>query len=757
MKKRYLLLSTIAITASPYAAQAQTAPAQAAAPAAADATPAAEIVVTGHAGNGIKKLEAGYSITTLSANDIAIQNPKSTGDLLKSVPGIWVESSGGVGTSNVFVRGIPTTGDAPFVTMQFDGIPVFGANSPSFMDQTALVRVDETVQGIEAVDGGPASLFSDGQPGLTTNILLREGHEQTAGDIKLSSTNYGARRADGFLSGKLAEDTYYMVGGYYASGDSVRTAGFDTEKGGQITANITHKFDSGKFNVFARYTDDHGEWFLPFATNVPGINQGTYNQLNNYTRYQTIIVPGAGSGTQTENFDLGKGRGWKGVIAGGNLALTLGAGLDFSDKFGYTSGTLQTTGLVPGGAGAITVATALAAGDGTPGQTTVMGIHTGTALAPTDYVQQFGAWVVEKKLNAISNDASLTLNAAGNKLTAGYYFNHFTSNDLWSLGNSTWQQVGGSADMVNLNNGTIGAYAIADFGTADENAFYLADSYNITEALRLDAAIRYEVESIKFSVANGSGLDITRHAVPWTVGLDYKATSNLNLYVRGSEGYHIPSFDDVRSQIGNTGPSLDDNWKVLSVEAGVKYHDHSFDAAFDVFWDKVTGAVYNDVGVPPVVAGSKTYGAELSGGWHSSFGLGITGDAVLENPKTWAPGDSYDGNQAERIPKYQARITPEYKFGDADTKATLYSTFEALGQRYSDLQNIQPLPAYQTVSAGVLVEHGGISLQVAGDNLTNSHGLTEGNPRFLTTPGAALPDVRPIFGRSFKFTVGYKF
>ena len=53
MKKRYILLSTIAITASPYAAQAQTAPAQAAAPAAADATPAAEIVVTGHAGNGI--------------------------------------------------------------------------------------------------------------------------------------------------------------------------------------------------------------------------------------------------------------------------------------------------------------------------------------------------------------------------------------------------------------------------------------------------------------------------------------------------------------------------------------------------------------------------------------------------------------------------------------------------------------------------------------------------------------------------------
>ena len=56
-----------------------------------------------------------------------------------------------------------------------------------------------------------------------------------------------------------------------------------------------------------------------------------------------------------------------------------------------------------------------------------------------------------------------------------------------------------------------------------------------------------------------------------------------------------------------------------------------------------------------------------------------------------------------------------------------------------------------------MVEHNGISLQVAGDNLTNSHGLTEGNPRFVGGSNAALPDVRPIFGRSFKFTVGYKF
>jgi outer membrane receptor protein involved in Fe transport len=753
MTYRTTLLASLAVMTIPAIAQAQTAPTPA-------DTAATDIIVTGRAaGNGIKKLEAGYSITTLSAADVAIQNPKSTGDLLKSVPGIWVESSGGVGTSNVFVRGIPTTGDAPFVTMQFDGVPVYGVNSPSFMDQTGLVRIDDTIANIEAVNGGPAALFSDGQPGLTTNLILREGHEATEGSVKVSATDYGARRIDSYLSGKLSDDTYYMVGGYYQAGDSARRAGFDTEKGGQITANVTHKFDNGKVNLFARYTDDHGEWFLPFATNVPGLDLGRYNQLNNYTRFLTIVTPGSG-GSATELTDIGAGRGWKGVIGGGNLSLGLGDNLDFADHFGFTSGTLQTTGLVPQGAGAITVASALASGDGAEGQTTVTGIHTNQALGNGDYVQQFGAWVVQKQLRAISNEAALTLKTGGHKISLGYYFNHFSSDDVWSLGNNYWMQVGGAADLVNLNNGKLGAYAIADFGSAEENAAYLADSWQITEQLRLDAGIRYEVLKTRFDIeSNGAPAAISKknEAAPWSVGLDYKVMPTLNLYARVSQGYHTPTFDDLRSQIGNTGPELDNTWKVLSVETGVKYREHGLELALSGFYDKVTGEVYNDVGVPPQIAGSKTYGVEFAGSWTSDFGLGITTDAVLEDPKTASKGDSFDGLQAVRIPKYQLRLTPAYKATFGNTKATLYGTFEAIGKRYSDLNNTQPLPAYSTISAGILVEHGGLSFQVAGDNLGDSHGLTEGNPRYLAGPGAAIPDLRPIFGRSFRFTVGYKF
>ncbi len=740
--------------------------AQDAVPAKANADDATVVVVTGRAGGGAtKKLEAGYSITTLSPKALDILQPKTTGEIMTAVPGVWVESSGGTGTSNVFVRGIPSTGDAPFVTMQFNGVPVYGANSPSFMDQTAMVRLDETVSGVEAVNGGPASTFSDGQPGLTTNMLLREGTDATAGDVKVTATDYGQRRLEGYMSGKLADDWYLMAGGYASTGDTVRKAGFDTEKGGQFTVNLTHRFATGKFNVFARYTDDHGEWFLPFATQVPGVNIGTWNQMNNYTRYATIVVPGSAGSGATESFDLGSGRGWKGLVAGGNFSDDLGNGLSFVDHFGVTGGTLQTTGLVPQGAGAVTVATALSdpANRLAPGQTTVSGVHTGQALASGDYVQSFGAWVVEKKLRAITNDAALNLTAGDHRITAGYYFSHFSSDDAWSLGNNRWMQVGGAGDLVTLNNGTIGAYAIADSGTADINAVYLADSWTVTDKLRLDGAVRYQQQKIDFVIAGGNPgqnqLDPTQKQTSWTIGANYKVQSNFDLYIRASQGYHFPSFDDVRSQLESPiAVPQDKPWDVKSLEAGLKFHNHAFDADVSVFDDKVVGAVYADVGVPPVVAGSKTTGLEFDGRWTSDWGFSVTTNDVLENAKTDAPTQpNFNGKLAERIPSYQARITPTYEWRMGDAKATLYGTWMAIGKRYSDLANLQQLPAYTTVNAGLIVDLRQFTFQLAGDNLGNSKGLTEGNPRFLAGPGAAIPDVRPIFGRSWTASVTWHF
>ena len=170
-------LTQIGILVSASLAMAAAARAQEAAPA---ETQLDEVVVTGTAaGAEVRKLEASFAITTLDDTAIEEFAPQSTADLLRLVPGVWTESTGGVSGANVMVRGFPGGGDAPYLTVQLNGAPVYAISTLSFLENTTMFRIDETVRSVEALRGGPNPVFSNGQPGLTTNFLLRRGSEET--------------------------------------------------------------------------------------------------------------------------------------------------------------------------------------------------------------------------------------------------------------------------------------------------------------------------------------------------------------------------------------------------------------------------------------------------------------------------------------------------------------------------------------------------------------------------------------------------
>src|SRR5690606_25318086 len=161
-----------------------------------------EIVVTGTAGGAeILKFDASFAITTMSDEDITKFSPQSTADLLKLVPGVWSESTGGVSGANVMVRGFPGGGDAPYLTVQVNGAPLYPISTLAFLENTTMFRIDETVLRVEALRGGPSPVFSNGQPGLTTNFILREGGEETEGLVKYTTSDYDLRRFDGYISG----------------------------------------------------------------------------------------------------------------------------------------------------------------------------------------------------------------------------------------------------------------------------------------------------------------------------------------------------------------------------------------------------------------------------------------------------------------------------------------------------------------------------------------------------------------------------
>ncbi len=145
------LLSAAPLALTAATAHAQTAPeaataAQDAAPVADEAPIGEDIVVVGTAGGGTRRQDAAFAVTTLSNDAIERAAPNSTADILRTVPGVMAESSGGQNGANIFVRGYPSGGDAQFVTFQLGGVPIFPPPTLSFLENSQLIRLDETVR-----------------------------------------------------------------------------------------------------------------------------------------------------------------------------------------------------------------------------------------------------------------------------------------------------------------------------------------------------------------------------------------------------------------------------------------------------------------------------------------------------------------------------------------------------------------------------------------------------------------------------------
>jgi outer membrane receptor protein involved in Fe transport len=738
-------------------AQSQAEPATAVEPEPETPSEVEEVIVVGTpGGKGIDKLSASFAVTTVNADDIAKASPKSTAELLTLVPGVWVETSGGVAGANVFVRGFPATGDAEFLTIQLQGAPIYPPSTLSFLENSSIFRVDETVSRMEALRGGPNPIFSNGQPGLTTNFQLKDGGEETHGLVKASTSDYGLRRIDGVLSGKLADDLFFMVGGYAARSHGVRDTQFDNENGQQFTVNITKRMENGKFNLYGRFTDDHGAWYLPFAVNVPGIDKGEYTQLGEASRFHTLQVHANGA---TRSFDLADGRGWKGYVVGGSFEHDFGDGWTLRDRFSVTKGDANTYGLVPDG-GAVTVGALNAV---VPGAITTRG---GATLGANDYVQNWGAWIVEKQIEAITNDLSVSKTIGAHALSVGYYASSFSSDDFWTIGNFRPMQVKANGDYLaapitcaNLATAGSGSgcwgYGLTSAGDGRVDAIYLADSWQVFDPLRIDLGVRRERFQTDYVVDDGPGFpdglatritDYSNSKTSYTVGVNYDINATSGVFGRYSRGYKFPSFDNFRE-------NLTDTLSVDQYELGYKLRSGPFELYATGFANEFKGAKFADVGGIQESNSNKAHGIELDGRWKSDFGLSLALNGTFQKTEiTKSSIPANKGNSAQRQPDWMIRFTPSYDVTLGAVDATFYGTVAAVDDRFADNANTQVLKGYTKIDLGMIFDVSDFTVQIAADNLTDSHGLTEGDPR--STSGA---NARPIFGRSFKFSVGYNF
>jgi iron complex outermembrane recepter protein len=233
-----------------------------------------QIVVTG-VFDKRKRMDASVAITTLNAEQLKTQMPASAADILKNVPGVYVNSSIGEIRNTVSTRGTPVSNTAAaglqYVSLQEDGLPVTNVSGNNYGPDYFL-RVDATIGRVEAVRGGSASITGSDAPGGLFNYVSKTGGKKFEGEIRLKygiegdGNPYG--RLDLNIGGPLSKkgDWTYNLGGFYRYSNGARYAGYALNKGGQLKGNIVKKLKNGSLKLYGKYLNDRNGYFdlLPF-------------------------------------------------------------------------------------------------------------------------------------------------------------------------------------------------------------------------------------------------------------------------------------------------------------------------------------------------------------------------------------------------------------------------------------------------------------------------------------------------------------
>src|SRR5580698_2681778 len=191
-----------------------------------------EIIVTGRAGAlNRTKLQTSYSVTSIGYNALSLQEPTSVTETLKSVPGFWVEASGGEASGNVRARGVPVDGFGSIQLME-DGVPVQHDPALGHLNADQAFRFDETIQSIEVVRGGPSSVFYSNAPAGAVNYIPRAVGDKTEGIFKLTLGDYSLNREDLWIGAPLGDGWKLAAGGFYRTGAGARNPGYTGNHGG---------------------------------------------------------------------------------------------------------------------------------------------------------------------------------------------------------------------------------------------------------------------------------------------------------------------------------------------------------------------------------------------------------------------------------------------------------------------------------------------------------------------------------------------
>ena len=227
------------------------------------------IVVTGRAGNDVRtRADTSYSVSVLNQEQLRQTGASSVADTIRTVPGFWVENSGGEGSANIRARGLPIDGFGS-VQLEEDGMPVQHDPALGYLNADQSFRFDETIDQVQVVRGGPSSIFNSNAPGGVINYITRKVGDHPEGLIKTTFGDDGLYRVDAW-AGMPVDGWKLGLGGFYRYETGTRDPGFALNNGGQVRFDASHDLGNGVFEVDYKHIDDKTGFYVAAPVSIDG-------------------------------------------------------------------------------------------------------------------------------------------------------------------------------------------------------------------------------------------------------------------------------------------------------------------------------------------------------------------------------------------------------------------------------------------------------------------------------------------------------
>lgn len=724
-----------------------------------------ETVVVTATTTGGSKMKQSLSVSTLDSEQILKTVPTNSAEVLRAIPGVRSESSGGEGNANITVRGLPiSAGGARYVQMQQDGLPILQFGDIAFGTADQFMRIDSGLERVEVVRGGSASTTATNSPGGVVNFISKTGDEKGGMIGYTRGLTFDQNRLDFNYGSPIDDKTRFFVSGYFREGESPRPAGVTGESGGQIRGNLTREFDNGYLRASFSHLDDKVPMNMPVPTTlsggsiqtVPGIDPRKASFYSpNWVADKAIDRNGNAIDTNVND-----GLHVKSDSFGLEGSYKLGNGWSVTDRFRTSENSGRWIGLFPAdngytGSGPFTYATGSNAGRA----------YNGRVLTMT--VFNVGIDDLGNTLNDLKVSKAFTFPDFGKLTTAaGLYYSKQNVGMTWNFNQYLMEATGSSPALIaspDTNASGQLAQGSAVWGgccTRRIDAQYTTISPYLAAALEsgrwnIDASVRRDNQSAsghfnqavnnQFLAANNRKIDYDVDRTAYSVGANYTVNSQLALFARNSLGYAFNA-----DRIMFNGP-LDGSVaipvnKVEQTEAGVKWKEGKF-SSFVTFFDakttetnfeattqRFTSRVYDAKGVEVEAAYSM-------GRFRIAGGLTYTDSKIAQ-----AEDASIIGKKPRRQADLTYQIMPSYTLGQLNFGAAFIGTTASWG----DDANSIKMPAYVITNAFANYQiDNHWSANVSVNNLFNKLAWTE-----VEGDGHAA---RALNGRSAIASIRYNF